>query len=398
MEVETEEEKEKKRLEAIAAKLKADVENARERKIRVEQKLFHKLGLLEADRDLLDKFTVLWSVDSRRRENLGHQPLIIPPKHLLINLIKLRALSKALKRLKLKWELEDEEIKEVGNIFLVNQDQRLDETEEALLANNIIDELRLEATLREAQKTSDKAYETWLNESVKPFEERLSEDELDILEAEADDQSQKSQMLLTYSNHIQDFFYSLNNDMPDVYDLDEMVLPEDEDDWDVPLDADIEADDDADANIGGGDDLGEAAARDQAEAIEALNDPFMTIRVPNPFPRPARTFPQIQATPRGFCGTLLEDFPLHSYVLVKETLPLDWFNERGYVSLGGMLTRQEGSETINFKKTNTIYLKSFHNLENLNLEIVDSSFATYKIANGQKSAYLTLLLSVTKIL
>jgi hypothetical protein len=71
MEVETEEEKEKKRLEAIAAKLKADVENARERKIRVEQKLFHKLGLLEADRDLLDKFTVLWSVDSRRRENLG---------------------------------------------------------------------------------------------------------------------------------------------------------------------------------------------------------------------------------------------------------------------------------------------------------------------------------------
>jgi hypothetical protein len=77
----------------------------------------------------------------------------------------------------------------------------------------------------------------------------------------------------------------------------------------------------------------------------------MTIRIPNPVPRPVQTFPEIQANYRSLCGTAPANFPLDSYVLVKETMALDWFFERGFVSLGECLLDNLTAELLISKNT-----------------------------------------------
>ena len=380
-----------------------------QRKSRINDKVIKSLRKIETNYRQFHKFRKRFrAVNDEGPPGQRKGPSTLP-KAFLLNLIKFRVLAH--RRRELIKRLESKDFYDMDRGAEAADDdvteEQLDDEEELQLTEEILSELELQKRWEELT-AEFQLYDDWYEEDLNtPPEEVDQEVRFKNRERWRELREQKDD-LEHYKKHIQEFSDNFFFNNPDLYALDLPELPDPHmppwEEEDVVIGEEEEEEEmDVDQPAGGGaadvnvDPADEETSRQQAENIEASNDPYMTIRIPNPVPRPVQTFPEIQANYRSLCGTAPANFPLDSYVLVKETMALDWFFERGFVSLGGMLTRQPDSRIINFKKHNSVFLKSYNVLESLNLEFVDSSFATYKIQPGRQPAFLSLLISATKI-
>ena len=379
-----------------------------QRKSRINDKVIKTLRKIETNYRQFHKFRKRFrAVNDEGPPGQRKGPSTLP-KAFLLNLIKFRVLAH--RRRELIKRLESKDFYDMDRGAEAADDdvteEQLDDEEELQLTEEILSELELQKRWEELT-AEFQLYDDWYEEDLNtPPEEVDQEVRFKNRERWRELREQKDD-LEHYRKHIQEFSDNFFFNNPDLYALDLPELPDPHmppwEEEDVVIGEEEEEEMDVDQPAGGGaadvnvDPADEETSRQQAENIEASNDPYMTIRIPNPVPRPVQTFPEIQANYRSLCGTAPANFPLDSYVLVKETMALDWFFERGFVSLGGMLTRQPDSRIINFKKHNSVFLKSYNVLESLNLEFVDSSFATYKIQPGRQPAFLSLLISATKI-
>ena len=142
------------------------------------------------------------------------------------------------------------------------------------------------------------------------------------------------------------------------------------------------------------DPLEAAAAAVEGPGGDALEE----IEVDNPEPRPSESYVPFPTGYLNYCGPVPETFPRECFIVVKEGVPRDWIFERGFLALAGMLTSTAAPESkITLKKENPIYIRNYFALDSLNLEFVDTSFATFKIPAGQPEGFLCLLISVTDI-
>ena len=381
-----------------------------QRKSRINDKVIKSLRKIETNYRQFHKFRKRFrAVNDEGPPGQRKGPSTLP-KAFLLNLIKFRVLAH--RRRELIKRLESKDFYDMDRGAEAADDdvteEQLDDEEELQLTEEILSELELQKRWEELT-AEFQLYDDWYEEDLKtPPEEVDQEVRFKNRERWRELREQKDD-LEHYKKHIQEFSDNFFFNNPDLYALDlpelpdphmppweeeDVVIGEEEEEEEMDVDQPAGGGGAADVNV---DPADEETSRQQAENIEASNDPYMTIRIPNPVPRPVQTFPEIQANYRSLCGTAPANFPLDSYVLVKETMALDWFFERGFVSLGGMLTRQPDSRIINFKKHNSVFLKSYNVLESLNLEFVDSSFATYKIQPGRQPAFLSLLISATKI-
>ena len=382
-----------------------------QRKSRINDKVIKSLRKIETNYRQFHKFRKRFrAVNDEGPPGQRKGPSTLP-KAFLLNLIKFRVLAH--RRRELIKRIESKDFYDIDRGAEAADDdvteEQLDDEEELQLTEEILSELELQKRWEELT-AEFQLYDDWYEEDLNtPPEEVDQEVRFKNRERWRELREQKDD-LEHYRKHIQEFSDNFFFNNPDLYALDLPELPDPHmppwEEEDVVIGEEEEEEEmDVDQPAGGGggaadvnvDPADEETSRQQAENIEASNDPYMTIRIPNPVPRPVQTFPEIQANYRSLCGTAPANFPLDSYVLVKETMALDWFFERGFVSLGGMLTRQPDSRIINFKKHNSVFLKSYNVLESLNLEFVDSSFATYKIQPGRQPAFLSLLISATKI-
>ena len=154
----------------------------------------------------------------------------------------------------------------------------------------------------------------------------------------------------------------------------------------VPVEAEVDGDEEAPLEAAGGEDVDEEAPLEAGggEDVDEEVDPWMEIEIDNPQPRPNANF-LVANVQRNHICTPPHEFPQYCTVLLKEGEPSDHISTRGACSILGII-RNRNPNIV----PNKAVVKNIKNMKHVAIEFIDEAFNTFKLQPNSASMWIKI--------